>query len=491
VKLRSWKSIPAILATVLATSATSGLLAVEPIIPQVPADDTKKIQRDSGSVARELSRTFGDVAEAIQKSVVSISALERASGTGTPSPFQDNPLRDFFGDQFFRFSPPPNPGDVIRQGLGSGFVLDDRGHIVTNQHVLCRATEVRVTLWDGRSFDAEMVGKDDRTDVAILKIEADDLQPVELGDSAALRVGEWVVAAGNPFGLSATITTGIVSATGRSFMGITDYEYFIQTDAAINPGNSGGPLVNLDGQVVGINTAIYTRSGGSMGIGFAIPLELARPVIDSLVRTGKVVRGFLGVMIQDIDRDLAASFDFEGTEGALIGDVTEDSPADEAGLRQGDIITRFDGHAAKNVAQLRMQVAATEPGRTVEVEIFRDGERKLIEVELGELEGSALAAQETPLSEDYGWKLRDLTPEAARQLNLEANTTGVLVTEVEPFSPAARAGIRAQDIIVAAKGEPVSNLSDLKAVLKDADGGIRLTLRRGETERFAFLHPPR
>ena len=483
-----------LVAASLTVLVIAGILTQAPLLESARGraqDEDRAFSSGSHSVARELSNTFGAVADSIRKSVVSISAIQRVQ-TRSPQqdPFSHSPLREFFGDDWmFRFMPPQDQGGVIRQGAGSGFVLDHDGHIVTNHHVVGDADEVRVTLWDERSFEAKVIGSDPKTDVAVLEIEADDLYPVTLGDSDRLRVGEWVVAAGNPFGLTSTITTGIVSATGRSFMGITDYEYFIQTDAAINPGNSGGPLVDLEGQVVGINSAIFTRNGGSMGIGFAIPISLANSVIDSLIRTGRVVRGFLGVTIQDIDNDLAESFNYEGSKGALVADLAEDSPAAEAGVARGDIITTFRGKPVESVAQLRIAVAATEPGTEVELEIVRDGKSKSLTVEVGELDGKALAKPLTQLHEEIGWDLRDLTPGLARQAGHPTDTKGALVTEVKPFSKAARAGIRPNDVVIAVHGRPVRSVSDLQQAIDDAsrDEGIRLTLLRDEVRRYAFL----
>lgn len=479
----------------LVACVTTGLLAVEPgqrtDVTQSEQDARRQIGAGSRSVAEQLSSAFGDVAESIRRSVVSISALQRTPPQTTQNPFGQDPLlRRFFGDQWMQI-PPENQEGAIRQGLGSGFILDREGHVVTNHHVIGNASEVRVTLWDERTVDAEVVGGDPKTDIAVLKIEADDLHPVEFGDSEALRVGEWVVAAGNPFGLSSTITTGIVSATGRARMGLTDYEYFIQTDAAINPGNSGGPLVDLQGRVVGINSAIFTRSGGSMGIGFAIPVAMANPVIDSLIRTGKVVRGFLGVMIQDIDQDLARSFGFDRANGALVGDVTEDSPAEEAGLRQGDIITHFNGKQVEDVAQLRMEVAGTAPGAEVEIEIFRDGDDRSLTVEIGELEGAATSTGVSTTHEELGWNLRELNSGLRRELGYGEDAEGVVVTRVKPNSPAARAGLRTRDLIIRAGNRSVTDTTDLQRALKENPGGVRLTIRRDNSQMFAFLRLPR
>jgi serine protease Do len=458
-----------------------------------PPADTPPITK-TPEMADQLSAAFEKVAEVVRPSVVSITSVRRAQATTNPfggSPFGDSP----FGDFFDRFLGPQGPGGgqgFLQQGLGTGFVLTRDGYIVTNHHVVANAEELEVRSFDDRTYRAEVVGTDASTDVAVLKIDTDGkgLEPVVLGSSGDLRVGQWVVAVGSPFGLSSTITAGIVSAKGRSGVGISDYEDFIQTDAAINPGNSGGPLVNLHGEVVGINTAIFSRSGGYMGIGFAIPVDLARNIVDSLVETGRVVRGFLGVGIQDLTQELAQSFGYDSTQGALIGDVTENSPAGRAGLKQGDIIVRFDGKEIEDVAELRLMVAATKPGTEADVVVFRNGKRRTLEVEIGELETEdAPIVGEESSPDRLGMSLHTLTPEIARSLGVDEGVRGAVITEVEPLSAAARAGLRPRDVIVAVGDEPVRDTGDLQQLLADADleEGVRLRVMTGNMQRFVFL----
>ncbi|MCL4137634.1 UNVERIFIED_CONTAM: hypothetical protein GTU68_065535, partial [Idotea baltica] len=341
-------------------------------------------QNSDINVAKALSNAFESAVSKITPSLVHISPIKKVNVNQNPleSLPENHPFREFFGNNFKQ-----NPGRKDKsfkqqQGLGTGFLIDTEGHILTNNHVIDGADEVKVTLSDNRKFDAEIVGLDPRTDLAVLKINAKNLIPLKLGDSDSLKIGEWVLAAGNPFGFDNSYTAGIVSGKGRSLMRGTQYEDFIQTDAAINPGNSGGPLVNLDGEVIGINTAIFTRSGGYMGLGFAIPITMAKSVVSSLIKDGKVVRGWLGVAIQDLSSDLAESFGYEKANGALVGDVTRKSPADNAGVKSGDIIIEFNEKKVSNVERLRHMVAMVKPNTKVNAKIWRDGDYKNIRIKI-------------------------------------------------------------------------------------------------------------
>jgi len=452
-------------------------------------------------VAEQLSKAFHDVARTVQPSVVSISTMRKVEGVRGRGPFivpfGRSPLRDFFGDDFFdRFFPQPAPEEgFVQQGLGTGVIVSEEGYVLTNFHVIDGADEVTVQLDDERELDAEVVGGDAKTDLAVIKVDAGEieggLKPARLGDSDQLEVGQWVVAIGNPFGLRASITAGIVSAKGRSRVGLADYEDFIQTDAAINPGNSGGPLVNLRGEVVGINTAILSRSGGYMGIGLAIPINMARTIMDSLIEHGRVDRGWLGVSIQDLTEDLAASFGYDSTDGVLIGDVTDGSPAEKAGLKQGDIIVRFNGEPVKGVDELRIEVAATAPGTRVELQVFRDGKLQDVDVELGRLEDEEeVAAPEREIAgERLGMSVRTLTDDVAQRLGYEINPGGVVITAVEPFGPAARAGLRPRDVILRVQGVEIDSADDFRREIRrhDLDRGVRLTVLSGDVERFVIL----
>jgi len=444
--------------------------------------------------ARELSTAFSSVATRIGPSVVNISSVRKAKGSmgGIPDNLR-GPFREFFGEQFEQYFGHNMPRGFEQEGLGTGVVVDGHGHIVTNAHVVEGADEVTVKLVDNRTLIAQVVGTDVKTDIAVLKIDAENLQPATLGDSDALEVGELVIASGNPFGLDATVTAGIVSAKGRANVGIADYEDFIQTDAAINPGNSGGPLVNLEGEVVGINTAIFSRSGGYMGIGFAIPVNMVKTIMTSLIEEGHVTRGWLGVSIQNLTKELADSFKYSSTEGVLIGDVSEDGPAAKAGLKAGDIIVAVDGKPVGTVDRLRSRVADTSPGSKVKLEVFRDGESREIDVKVGQMQADEEAAA-NPLSGggpklDVGMTVRDLTPALAQERGYEAGAKGAFVTEVEPMGAAAKAGIRPGDLIVEVQGEAVANARQLRKALGDHRDleGVRLIVRSGELQRFAFL----
>jgi serine protease Do len=442
------------------------------------------------AVARGLSAAFEHVAEIIKPSVVSISSAKRVQASSAP--LRNSPFHDFFGDDLFnRFFNAPQGGDQVEQGLGTGVIVSTDGKILTNNHVVAGADEVSVRLDDGRNFKAKVLGTDPKTDLAVLQIAAKDLQPAQLGNSADLKIGEWVIAAGNPFGLTSSISAGIVSAKGRSNLQIADYEDFIQTDAAINPGNSGGPLVNLEGEVVGINTAIFSRSGGYMGIGFSIPIDMAQSVMGSLIKEGRVVRGFLGVQIQDLNEDLARSFGYDGKDGVLVGDVVENSPAAKAGIQSEDIIVGFEGKHPKNSLELRSLVSETKPGTRVTLQVFRKGRTQDIRVQVSEQDTKevAEATPENSKTSDLGVSVRTLTPELARQAGYEAEVGGVLVTDVDPLGPAGRAGVRDGDLIVSVQGKEVHNSAEFSKAVRahNLKEGIRLTLQNDRGRRFVFV----
>lgn len=469
--------------TALITIAGAALSVSAPTFAQLDS----QTHNQAIAFADSLSDAFAGVAERITPSVVSIqsiSTVERAQQI--PDAFMDENLRRFFGDRFEM--PVPEQGEQRRQGQGTGFIYSHDGYILTNNHVVADADEVTVRLHDDRIFDATVVGADPQTDIAVLKIDASGLTPVDLSDSDDLRVGQWVVAVGSPFGLDASITAGIVSATGRTSFGLADYEDFIQTDAAINPGNSGGPLVDLHGNVVGMNTAIFTRSGGYNGIGFAIPADLVQHIASDLMVDGSVDRGWLGVYIQNLNEGLARSFGFEGTNGVLISSVVDDGPAAKAGLRDGDIVTAIDGKAVTDMSDLRFRVAHTDPGVELAFDITREGRTLTKRVTIGELEAepSPRAAASTPES-DLGMSLDTLTPEIAERLNTDA--TGVLVSSVEQFTPAWNAGLRRGDIIVKVSGQHVETLRDYRREIArhDLSEGVRLTVQSQGAQRFVWL----
>lgn len=440
----------------------------------------------------ELSSAFENVASMVKPSVVSISATKKVQAARWDlGPFRSQPFGDFFGHPFFDqlTKPQPPTEGYVQQGAGTGFIVSTDGHIITNHHVIRDADEVTIKLSSGETHPAEVVGADPKTDLAVLKIEASDLVPAKLGGSADLRVGHWVVAAGNPFGLSSTITAGIVSAIGRSRVGIADYEDFIQTDAAINPGNSGGPLVNLRGEVVGVNTAIFTKSGGYMGIGLAIPIDMARSIMDNLIEHGRVVRGWLGVNIQDLNPGLARSFGFDETKGALVADVVDNTPAEQAGLERGDIITRIRDEQVTDVSSFRLRIAQTDPGTVVPLEVFRDGERRTVDVEIGEMPEEHVAIGQANSGADLGLTVQTLTSGLAHRLGYEGALQGAVVTQIVPGGLAARAGLRVKDVILEVDGKRIENEQEFERSVssRDLGAGVRLDVRRGSGRLFLFL----
>ena len=409
------------------------------------------------------------LAEALKPAVVNVSMKRGAQ----PTPEAVDP----FFQQFLGRVPPR-----AQRGLGSGFVVNPDGYVVTNNHVVDGATEISVKLADGREFPGRVVGRDPRTDIALLKVEARGLPTIHLGDSAALKVGEPVMAIGNPFGLEQTVTTGIVSATGR-VIGEGPYDDFIQTDASINPGNSGGPLINGRGQVVGINTAIVSRSGGSVGIGFAIPVNLAKPVVSQLAAAGHVTRGWLGVGIQPLTADLAKSFKVTGTDGALVTSVSEGSPAAKAGLKQGDVIVEYDGRPVARAGDLPRAVAETPVGRAVSLKVVRDGAPVTLTATVGRLEEPREAkAEPAPGEPALGLSGRTLTPEVAQQLGVREQR-GVLVTAVHDGSRAEAAGVKEGDVISQIDHRPVASVEDLRQALRRHPAGapvLMLVQRDGD-----------
>jgi serine protease Do len=430
---------------------------------------------------------FVDLAKTIGPSVVNISTTQvRKPPQGTPSPFGGDPRFNEFWERFFGGQIPNAP--QRQRGLGSGFIINTDGTIITNNHVVDSAEKIVVTLSDGKSFDAKVVGTDPKSDIAVVKIDAPQaLKAVALGDSDQLEVGEWVMAIGNPFGLDHSVTIGIVSAKGRH-IGAGPYDSFIQTDASINPGNSGGPLVNLRGEVVGINTAIFSQSGGNIGIGFAIPASLAKELVPQLKEKGRVVRGYLGVTIQKITSDIASSLGLKGENGALVAGVAEGGPAEGAGVKTGDVITEFNGKPIKDSSELPLEVARVAPGKTVQLKITRDGKPSTFSVTIAEMKDAEVVAQAS--QGDFGMSVQPLTPELAQSLGLEGSA-GVVVAAIKPGSAADEAGIRRGDVITEVNRRPVRNMDDFKREIARTEGGksILLLVKREQGSLFLALKP--
>jgi serine protease Do len=433
----------------------------------------------------ELSNALADVAAAVTPSVVNISTTKTVK--------QENPINPFLEDPFFRrFFGEPNGGggryrEFKERSLGSGVIVSPDGYIVTNNHVVDGASDIKVVLSDKNEYKGKVIGSDPRSDVAVIKIDAKKLPTIAWGDSDGLRAGEMVMAVGSPFGLSQSVTTGIISAVGRANVGIADYEDFIQTDAAINPGNSGGALINMKGQLVGINTAIFSRSGGYQGIGFAVPVKMVKQVMDSLIKTGKVVRGWLGVSVQDVSPQLARQFGVEIAEGALVGEVVNGSPADKAGMKRGDVIVGFDGRKVDDSGHLRNMAASTPVGSRVKVDIVRDKSRMTVVVEIGEQPKDAQASQDGPETPETssaltGVTVQDLTPELIDRLGLDKDVAGVVVITVEQASAADESGLARGDVILSINKKQVKNTKSYNAIvskLKKEEPVLLLINRQG------------
>jgi serine protease Do len=439
------------------------------------------------------AKAFSSVVKDVKPAVVHISVESTVSAANPEmEQFYNHPFFErFFGPQFQH--PESQPRKRQQRGAGSGFIIDKDGLILTNNHVVENADKITVTLSDNQQVDAELVGTDPQSDVALIKINVSDPLPtIPLGDSEALEVGEWVIAIGNPFGLSQTVTVGVVSAKGRSRVGINEYENFIQTDAAINPGNSGGPLLNIHGEVVGINSALYSRTGGYMGIGFAIPINMVKSIEDQLQKHGKVTRGWLGVAIQDIDENLAESFGLEKAEGILISETQPDSPADKAGIRQGDVLLSLNEVPLKDVADLRNRVALIIPGTDVTINLIRESKPLDIDVKIGEqpADFGNLAQKKTTDSAlgNFGLTVQDLTKDLAEQFGYQ-DRVGVIVSEVLPDSPAEQSGLKTGQLIEEVNKVRISSVADLQQVLSQSaeQDRVLLKVRSGNYSQYVVL----
>ena len=466
------------------------LLLSSPVLAENTNNDIQMLARSAKAFASVVKKA----APAVVHVRVEKTVQGRQGGPQSPNPF------DFFNDPFFeRFfgpqfrHPQPRQRKFKQQAAGSGFIISSDGYILTNNHVVQDADNITVRMADKQEFKARIIGTDPQSDVALIKIDGENLPVLPLGDSDRLEVGEWVIAIGSPFELSQTVTVGVVSAKGRSGIGLNDYENFIQTDAAINPGNSGGPLLNIYGEAIGINTAIFSRSGGYMGIGFAIPINMAKAIEKQLQKSGKVTRGWLGVVIQDVNEDLAKSFELKSASGVLVSEVTEKSPAARAGLQQGDVIIALDGKKIKDVAELRNRIALTAPGSKVTLTIVRDGREKSLQVTIGEQPsdfGSIASrgpAGDTVLK-DMGLTLQNLDEMLAQQFGYEKGQ-GVLIADVAPESPADRAGLQPGQLIEEVNKVRVHNIKELKKALKRSRSSkqILLRIRAGEYSQYVVL----
>jgi len=446
-----------------------------------------KVSEQDFKVVESIERVIEHVSEKVKPAVVNISTVStvRVVHPAIPPEF-----RDFFHEFGFPF--PEMPQEFKTRSLGSGFIVkvdDGWAYILTNNHVIARADKIKVKLSNGDTYRAKVVGRDPKTDVAVIKIKVGDrkVSVVELGDSDSIKIGDFVIAVGNPYGLNWTVTHGIISAKGRHGLGLNPIENFIQTDAAINPGNSGGPLCDIHGRVIGINTAIVRNA---QGLGFAVPINIAKKVMSDILKYGKVIRGWLGVYIQDLTPELASKFSIKS--GVLVTKVMKGSPADKAGIKSGDIIVKFNGKPVKSVSDLQLMVISTKPGSRVPVLIVRDGKYKHVTVKIGKMREEVVASKASSI---YGFTVQDLTDELKEKLGVPKHVKGVVVTEVKQGSPADEAGLKEGDIIVKAGTVPrdmvkVKSKEDLFEVMKKAgDKGILLKVLRGDAVLYVVIKP--
>lgn len=445
------------------------------------------VERPSETSQTLAMPNFTGLAKKAGPSVVNVSTTQvRKTAQQGSSPFGDQDPMGEFWERFFGGQMPRGAPQQRRSGLGSGFIIDGNGTILTNYHVVDSAQKITVTLSDGKSYDAKVIGKDQKSDIAVIKIDAGrELPAVTLGDSDRLEVGEWVMAIGNPFGLDHTVTSGIVSAKGRQ-IGAGPYDNFIQTDASINPGNSGGPLLNLQGEVVGINTAIFSQSGGNIGIGFAIPTNSVKELLPQLRDKGRVVRGYLGTTVQKITPEIADSMGLKQTRGALVADVMKGSPAEKSGVKAGDIIVEFDRKEVKDSSDLPTQVARVAPGKTVPVRVLRDGKDVTLSLTVGELKDNEVAA--TVQEGDLGLSVQPVTPELAKRMDLD-RSEGLVIASVKGGSAAEEAGLRSGDLITQVNRRPVKNLADYNREIAATEKGksVLFLVRRGQNSLFLAL----
>jgi len=486
-------------------------LAMPPVARQIAyAVESGRQDATAGALAElsrhdKMSALFREVAKAVKPAVVVVHVKQKVEYQPMPFLGGNDFLRRFFGNDLphgfrFRRETPRNQKpkrEFYRRGIGSGVIVNaDKGYVLTNWHVVSSADEVEVALHDGRKIQAEWVRTDKQTDLAVLKIKPDRLIEARLGDSHRMEVGDCVMAIGAPEGLPQTVTAGIISAKGRT-TGRGGYENFLQTDAAINHGNSGGPLVNMRGEVIGINSAIISRTGVNEGIGLSIPSNMAKDIMRQLIDGGEVVRGYLGVMIQNVEQGLAKSFDLPHRNGALVASVSEDSPAEEAGMKEGDFIVSVDDEKVENVNDLRNRVAAVRPGRTVKVELYRDGRKKTVKVEIARqpadlASGSGQNMSGGKATARFGLKVATMGKQYAEKYGLDEDLKGVVILEVDAGSEAAGKGLQAGDVITHIQGRKVESAGELtKAMSADkVKGGVRLRIKdpRGGS-RFVFLTP--
>lgn len=489
-------------ATLLALMLAAGGIGFMTAPLHAADSNTSEVSPSAVQMLQSFSDAFADIANKAQPAVVNVRTTREVSmgglGFGDQDPFEE--FRRFFGPEFdFRFQRPQRPNQPNTQkvqGIGSGVIVSADGTILTNNHVIADASEIIVTMNDRKEFTAELVGADPRSDLAVLKIKSESPLPfLDLGNSEKLRVGDWVIAVGNPLGFNNTVTAGIVSATGRANVGLTDFEDYIQTDAAINQGNSGGPLLNIRGEVIGINSAIATRTGSFSGIGLAIPSNMARSIMNQLIDSGKVSRGWLGVVIQDLNSELGRQFGTDNLNGALVGKVMPDSPAEKAGLRTGDIVRKVEGESVRDSGALRNRIAGMLPESSIKIDIERRGKPETVTMKIGQRpddEGAAAgpSSQTAPAGVNLGFSVDNLSDEIAKQFGFDAKKDkGVVVTKVEPNSDAAMKGLKPGQLIEEVNQKAVENVNDFENTIKDHKDQDQhlLLVRDGDFSRFVVV----
>jgi serine protease Do len=457
----------------------------------IPTTRPSSVSADTGEAPVSFLNGFAPIAKKVLPAVVNIASSKtiRLSDQGQSPLFSDPFFRQFFGDDWSRI-----PREQRQRSLGSGVIVNADGYILTNSHVVAGADEIKISMGDKREFKGRIVGSDPKTDIAVVKIEATGLPTVSFSDSSKVQVGEFALAVGNPFGIGQTLTMGIISATGRGGLGIEDYEDFIQTDAAVNPGNSGGALVNVLGELVGINTAIVSGGGGgNQGVGFAVPVNMARPVMEEIIKHGKVTRGWLGVSIQSVTAEIATAFGLAGQpRGALVGDVTPHSPAERAGLNKGDIILELNGTQVRDSQELRLKISMMAPGAMADLKLLRDRQERKITATLGE-SPTKPESEATPVGSSVpgpilGLTVGQLTPQLAAQFDIPAGTTGVVITGVTQGSPAEDARLQRGDVIQEVDRKTVNTVEQFqRAVQAVGNQAVLLLINRGGSHSYVVL----
>lgn len=491
---RGWPLL--VLGILLGIFLTAGLTITHQATATEPASSGPAVKatssmdnQTSGSIADQLSDEFAAVAKKVNPSVVTIFTEETVKAPQTQNPFQGTPFEQFFGG-------PQSQGNYTRMGLGSGVIYNSNGTILTNNHVVEGADNIKVQLMDGREFTAKVKGRDPQTDLAVITIDAKNLPAIMLGNSDQTRVGDWVLAIGSPLNpeLEHTVTAGIISAKGRTLEGLGNkYQDYIQTDAAINPGNSGGALVNTNGELIGINAAIASQTGGFQGIGFAIPVNLVKQIAGELIKSGKVTRGWLGVAIQNITPQIAKALNLSTTNGVLISRVQAKSPADKAGLQKGDVIQQFDGRDLQNASQLSTWVASKTPGSKVNMTILRNGKTMTVNVTLGELTQQELAQQQGKQAySSLGLAVANINSSTRQQYNIPDNQTGVVISSVDPNGVAAQYGMQKGDVITEVDHVTVESVSDFNKIMQKVKPGetVLFYLIRGQGSFFVAFPMP-